>query len=115
MIPYALHKAALLACGILPLTEQVPFESILKKLGGGLYLSTAVMGIPRGLRPWHQQHPGRGCVKAIFRYIGKEVTENELYSYVLCMEQLMSTGGGWQDQVGRPDEWDQACHHEAGA
>ena len=39
-------------------------------------------------------------MKAIFEYIGKEVTENELYTHVLCMEQLMSTGGGWQDQVG---------------
>ena len=39
-------------------------------------------------------------MKAIFAYIGKEVTENELYTHVLCMEQLMSTGGGWQDQVG---------------
>ena len=97
---YALHKAALLACGILPLTEQVPFESILKKLGGGLYLSTAVMGIPRGSGLGTSSILAGACVKAIFQYIGKEVTENELYSYVLCMEQLMSTGGGWQDQVG---------------
>lgn len=27
-------------------------------------------------------------------------TENDLYSHVLAMEQIMSTGGGWQDQAG---------------
>ena len=97
---YALHKAALLACGIIPLAEEVPFERILEKLGGGLYLSTAVMGIPRGSGLGTSSILAGACVKAIFAYIGKEVSENELYSYVLCMEQLMSTGGGWQDQVG---------------
>ncbi len=97
---YALHKAALLACGIIPMEEDVTFESILEKLGGGLYLSTAVRGIPRGSGLGTSSILSGACVKAIFEYIGKEVTENELYTHVLCMEQLMSTGGGWQDQVG---------------
>ena len=30
----------------------------------------------------------------------KYISEDELYDRVLCMEQIMSTGGGWQDQVG---------------
>ncbi len=97
---FALHKAALLACGIVPLSEKLPFEALLKKLGGGLYLSTAVMGIPRGSGLGTSSILAGACVKGIFEYIGKEVTENELYTHVLCMEQLMSTGGGWQDQVG---------------
>jgi fucokinase len=97
---YALHKAALLACGIVPLKKKISLEKLLEKLGGGLYLSTAVMGIPRGSGLGTSSILAGACVKAIFEYIGKEVTENELYTYVLCMEQLMSTGGGWQDQVG---------------
>ena len=32
--------------------------------------------------------------------LGKELSQEELYNRVLCMEQIMSTGGGWQDQVG---------------
>jgi fucokinase len=40
------------------------------------------------------------CVKAALEFFGKETTEVALYNKVLCMEQLMSTGGGWQDQVG---------------
>ena len=97
---YALHKAALLACGIVPLNREATLEELLEKLGGGLYLSTAVMGIPRGSGLGTSSILAGACVKAIFEYIGKEVTENELYTHVLCMEQLMSTGGGWQDQVG---------------
>ncbi len=97
---YALHKAALLACGIVPLKEEISFETLLERLGGGLYLSTAVMGIPKGSGLGTSSILAGACVKAIFEYIGKEVTENDLYTHVLCMEQLMSTGGGWQDQVG---------------
>lgn len=40
------------------------------------------------------------CVKAIFEFFGQEVSDDDLYDIVLCMEQTMSTGGGWQDQVG---------------
>lgn len=33
-------------------------------------------------------------------FMGIEYTEEDLYAHVLAMEQIMSTGGGWQDQVG---------------
>jgi len=36
----------------------------------------------------------------VFEFMGIEYTEDDLYSHVLAMEQIMSTGGGWQDQVG---------------
>ena len=39
-------------------------------------------------------------MKAIFEFMGLEYTEEDLYAHVLAMEQIMSTGGGWQDQVG---------------
>ena len=97
---YALHKAALLACGIIPLKGEASLEELLERLGGGFYLSTAVRGIPKGSGLGTSSILAGACVKAIFEYIGKEVTENDLYTHVLCMEQLMSTGGGWQDQVG---------------
>lgn len=40
------------------------------------------------------------CVKAVFEFMGIAYTEEDLYAHVLAMEQIMSTGGGWQDQVG---------------
>ena len=38
-------------------------------------------------------------MKAVFEFMGIPYTEEDLYSHVLAMEQIMSTGGGWQDQV----------------
>ena len=97
---FALHKAALIACGIIPREGEYSLEQLLKKVGGGLYLSTAVRGIPKGSGLGTSSMLAAACVKGIFEFIGKDISENELYSRVLCMEQIMSTGGGWQDQVG---------------
>ena len=98
--PYALHKAALIACGIIPYREVVAMEEITGKLGGGLYLSTQVVNIPRGSGLGTSSILAGACVKALYEILGRELSEEELYQRVLCMEQLMSTGGGWQDQVG---------------
>lgn len=97
---FALHKAALIACGIIPREGEYHLQQLLDKVGGGLYLSTAVRGIPKGSGLGTSSMLAAACVKAIFEFIGKEISENELYARVLCMEQIMSTGGGWQDQVG---------------
>ena len=97
--PFALHKAALIACGIIPYREQISVEEVTKNLGSGLYLSTQVIHIPRGSGLGTSSILAGACVKAIYRMLGKELSQEELYNRVLCMEQIMSTGGGWQDQV----------------
>ena len=99
---FALHKAALLACGVIPMEDAdgVTLEQILNRLGGGLFLSTQVIGIPKGSGLGTSSILGGACVKAIFEFMGEEVSDDSLYAIVLCMEQIMSTGGGWQDQVG---------------
>lgn len=98
--PFALHKAALIACGIIPYREPVSLETILARLGGGIYLSTQVENVPRGSGLGTSSILAGACVKGIYEFIGTPVSDEELYNRVLCMEQLMSTGGGWQDQVG---------------
>jgi len=98
--PFALHKAALIASGIIPATEDVPLQEILKSLGGGIYLSTQVLGIPKGSGLGTSSILAGACMKAIYEFLGQKVTNDVLYDKVLCMEQIMSTGGGWQDQVG---------------
>ncbi|MGN0334370.1 MAG: L-fucokinase [Lachnospiraceae bacterium] len=97
---FALHKAALIACGIIPGEGAFDLKELTDRIGGGLYLSTAVRGIPKGSGLGTSSILAGACVKGIFEFIGKEISENELYGRVLCMEQIMSTGGGWQDQVG---------------
>lgn len=97
---FALHKAALIACGIVPLEGGGSLQEILEKLGGGIYLSTQVVGVPKGSGLGTSSILSGACVKAIFEFLGETLSDSALYEIVSCMEQVMSTGGGWQDQVG---------------
>ena len=98
---FALHKAALIATGIVREDDSKgSLEAILKTLGGGIYLSTKVVGIPKGSGLGTSSILAGACIKAIYEFLGEDIEDDALYDTVLCMEQIMSTGGGWQDQVG---------------
>lgn len=98
--PFALHKAALIACGIIPKSENIPLEDILKEIGGGFSLETEVLNVPRGSGLGTSSILAATCVKGIYDFFGISAENNEYYEKVMCVEQLMSTGGGWQDQIG---------------
>ncbi len=97
---FALHKAALISCGIVPLAGTETLQEILRRLGGGIYLSTKVVGVPKGSGLGTSSILSGACVKALHEFLGLSCSDGALYDIVLCMEQMMSTGGGWQDQVG---------------
>lgn len=97
--PFALQKACLLACGIIPY-EGHNLDEILTRLGGGFMMHSEVTNVPKGSGLGTSSILSAACVKAVFEFMGIEYTEDDLYSRVLAMEQIMSTGGGWQDQVG---------------
>lgn len=97
--PFALQKACLLACGILP-KEGGRLDEILTRLGGGFVMHSEVTNVPKGSGLGTSSILSAACVKAVFEFMGIPHTEDDLYGHVLCMEQIMSTGGGWQDQVG---------------
>ena len=97
--PFALQKACLLACGILPKSGG-NLQEILTRLGGGFIMRSEVHNVPKGSGLGTSSILSAACVKAVFEFMGIDHTEDDLYSHVLCMEQIMSTGGGWQDQVG---------------
>ena len=96
---FVLQKAALLASGVIP-ANGGSLESVLERLGGGFCMDTEVTGVPKGSGLGTSSILAAACVKALFEFLGIPHTEDDLYSHVLCMEQIMSTGGGWQDQVG---------------
>lgn len=99
--PFALHKAALIACGVIPAKAgEESVVSLCRRLGGGIYMNTRVINIPKGSGLGTSSLLSAACVKGLYAFTGREVTQNEVYSRVMCMEQIMSTGGGWQDQVG---------------
>ena len=97
--PFALQKACLLACGIIP-KEGHNLEEILTRLGGGFVMHSEVTNVPKGSGLGTSSILSAACVRAVFEFMGIDYTEDDLYSHVLAMEQIMSTGGGWQDQVG---------------
>jgi len=97
--PFALQKAALIACGILPAAGG-DLKEILTRLGGGFCMHSEVTNVPKGSGLGTSSILSAACVKAVFEFMGIEYTQDSLYSHVLCMEQIMATGGGWQDQVG---------------
>ena len=96
---FVLQKAALLACGVIPVSGG-SLEEVLSCLGGGFLMESEVTGVPKGSGLGTSSILAAACVKALFEFLGIAHTEDDLYSHVLCMEQIMSTGGGWQDQVG---------------
>ena len=97
--PFALQKACLLACGIIPKTGG-NLEQILERLGGGFVMNSEVTNVPKGSGLGTSSILSAACVKCVFEFMGIVHTEADLYGHVLAMEQIMSTGGGWQDQVG---------------
>ena len=97
---FALHKAALIACGIIPISGEADLQEILKNMGGGFYLSTRVCNVPKGSGLGTSSILAGACVKALGEFFGEDWNDGNLYELVLSLEQIMSTGGGWQDQVG---------------
>ena len=97
--PFALQKACLLACGIIP-REGHTLGEILERLGSGFVMHSEVTNVPKGSGLGTSPILSAACVKAVFEFMGIAYTEEDLYAHVLAMEQIMSTGGGWQEQVG---------------
>lgn len=96
---FALHKASLLITGIL-LPEDKTIEDIIERIGSGIYFSTYVKDIPKGSGLGTSSILSGACLKALYKFMDIKITDEELCYKVLEQEQLMGTGGGWQDQIG---------------
>ncbi len=96
---FALHKAVLVASGLVPMDGDWTLDKILHDIGGGLELSTSV-DVPKGSGLGTSSIVAAACLQAIFDIFGHEYDEDDIYTLVFIVEQLMGTGGGWQDQVG---------------
>lgn len=96
---FALHKAALLASGVIPLKGGA-LDDVLEDLGGGFALRTEVSGVPTGSGLGTSCILSAACIKALLEFTGHAPTDEALCRRVMTAEQLMSTGGGWEDQLG---------------
>jgi len=100
MEPLPLIKAALMVSGIIPMPGVRPEGNVFEKLGGGLSISAGAPGIPKGSGLGTSSILLAACVKALLEFTGREIDGEEVCRRVLLAEQLMGTGGGWQDQAG---------------
>jgi galactokinase/mevalonate kinase-like predicted kinase len=101
--PFALVKACLAISGFSPAMAEWPgditLERMLREFGGGIELTTLV-GIPKGSGLGTSSIIGATVIAVIHRMMGRTLGQRELFHDVLRLEQAMTTGGGWQDQIG---------------
>ena len=96
--PFLLQKASLVLTGILAPSDE-PIDRQLARLGGGLRLRTSSR-LPRGSGLGTSSIVGAALLRALDEITGQPVDDSGLSQQTLALEQLMTTGGGWQDQMG---------------
>jgi len=98
---FALAKAALALSGLTPdaLGRPAGLDQVLKAFGGGIELTT-LAAIPKGSGLGTSSIMGAVIMGAISRAMGRGLSQRELFHSVLQLEQALTTGGGWQDQIG---------------
>jgi galactokinase/mevalonate kinase-like predicted kinase len=98
--PFALPKAALCLLGLDHARERgETLDSLLDGLGGGLEI-TLLCAVPKGSGLGTSSVLGGVILAALSRFFGRPVVPDELIRQVLQVEQMLTTGGGWQDQIG---------------
>jgi fucokinase len=99
--PLAIHKAAfVLAC--VPDKCGLTLPGLCEKLGGGVCISSDVR-LPKGTGLGVSSILAAGLVKGLYlagANAGEEPSLTELFDAASLVEQMLTTGGGWQDQVG---------------
>eukprot|EP00759_Apiculatamorpha_spiralis_P051596 PhF_6_TR528/c0_g1_i1/m.363/K05305/FUK; fucokinase len=98
--PCALLKAAIVCLGLVP-QDADPSADIcsIMGLGSGLEI-VATSSLPMGSGLGGSSILGAAVVMAIAVAVGASYDADSFVHMVLRLEQLLTTGGGWQDQVG---------------
>jgi len=104
---YGLAKAALALSGFAPGPQGTPsawpdgvtLERMLGLFGGGIELTT-LAAVPKGSGLGTSSIMGAVLLAVIGRATGHAFTSRDLFHAVLRLEQALTTGGGWQDQIG---------------
>ncbi|XP_036390932.1 L-fucose kinase [Megalops cyprinoides] len=98
--PGALLKAVCVCSGLVTLPSQQPLEEqLLQCWGGGLELHSWSL-LPHGSGLGTSSILAGAVLAAVYRCTGRTFDTDSLIHAVLHLEQTLTTGGGWQDQVG---------------
>ena len=100
---FSMAKAALALSGFSPAAADWPagvtLAGMLEHFGGGLELTT-LAAIPKGSGLGTSSILGAVLVAVVQRIVGADLDRRTLFHAVLKLEQMLTTGGGWQDQIG---------------
>ena len=100
--PFSIPKAALALAGFLPAFCEENYTSIRQQLeafGSGIEL-TLLSAIPAGSGLGTSSILASTVLGAISDFCSLAWDKNEIGRRTLVLEQLLTTGGGWQDQFG---------------
>ncbi|XP_034494774.1 L-fucose kinase isoform X5 [Ailuropoda melanoleuca] len=98
--PGALLKATFICAGIVHVGSKLSLrEQLLHTFGGGFELHTW-SELPHGSGLGTSSILAGAALAALQRAAGRVVGTEALIHAVLHLEQVLTTGGGWQDQVG---------------
>ena len=100
--PFSIPKAALALCGFLPQFSQESFPTLRNQLaafGGGIEI-TLLAAIPAGSGLGTSSILAATVLGALNDFCGLGWDKTTIGNRTLILEQLLTTGGGWQDQFG---------------
>ena len=100
--PFSIPKAALALCGFLPQFCQEKYNSLSDQLapfGSGIEI-TLLSAIPAGSGLGTSSILASTVLGALADFCGLNWDKYEIGNRSLILEQLLTTGGGWQDQYG---------------
>jgi galactokinase/mevalonate kinase-like predicted kinase len=100
---FAVAKAALALAGFLPRFSAGrkfgTLEEQLREFGGGIEVSL-LCAVPKGSGLGTSSILAATLLSTIGALCGLSWDRNVLFSRTLALEQMLTTGGGWQDQAG---------------
>ena len=94
-----LIQTCLIVSGIIP-KEGGNLKEIFERIGSGFNIQWEVISTPRGSGLGTASILIAGILKGIFSFFGIEYNDNDICNKVLEIEQILGTGGGWQDTIG---------------
>jgi galactokinase/mevalonate kinase-like predicted kinase len=101
--PFALAKGALALAGFLPRFHSTggfsSLEEQLRDFGGGLEVSL-LSAVPKGSGLGTSSILAATLLAALSDVCGLNWDRNMFFARTLTLEQMLTTGGGWQDQAG---------------
>ena len=100
--PFSIPKAALALAGFAPQFSAESFTTLadqLQHFGGGIEL-TLLSAIPAGSGLGTSSVLAATVLAAVSDFCALAWDKNEIGRRTLALEQLLTTGGGWQDQFG---------------